>query len=88
MPQNAEILEAVARGYCHPENASKTLDPELCQAIHDEIVDLLFHKRTSPEYYEFCRALLSLRLDAPYTIAEDVKIKFDAMINKMIGDGQ
>ncbi len=35
-----EVAEAVARGWCTPENSSKTLDPVLANAIVDQISDL------------------------------------------------
>jgi hypothetical protein len=36
-----EITGAVARGYCHPKNQHKVLDPDLCFAIIEEIRKLL-----------------------------------------------
>ena len=33
-----EARQIAARGYCHPANAHKVLDPDLCDAIAEEIV--------------------------------------------------
>ncbi len=33
----ADLLGAIARGWCHPRNAGKTLDPELAEAIAREV---------------------------------------------------
>jgi hypothetical protein len=41
MIENAELLGAIARGYCHPVNSSKILDPDLCSAIAEEMQNLL-----------------------------------------------
>ena len=35
--RHEELLGAIARGYCHPENSSKVLDPDLCKSICSEI---------------------------------------------------
>lgn len=35
-----DIMGAVARGWCHDENAHKTMDEELALAITDEILKL------------------------------------------------
>ena len=39
-----KIVEAVARGWCHPENERKVMDPVLAFAIVDEIVEALDRK--------------------------------------------
>ena len=33
-----EVMQAVARGWCHPENENKTMDVNLVLAITDEIL--------------------------------------------------
>ena len=38
--QREEIVGAVARGWCHPSNAYKTMDAELAYAIVDEVMKL------------------------------------------------
>ncbi len=35
------ILGAVARGWCSPANENKIMDPELAEAITDEIMKIL-----------------------------------------------
>ena len=35
-----EIMEAVARGWCHPKNENKIVDVDLAEAIRDEINEL------------------------------------------------
>jgi hypothetical protein len=35
------IREAVARGWCHPDNEKKEMDARLAEAIVDEIILLL-----------------------------------------------
>jgi hypothetical protein len=32
------VMQAVARGWCHPSNAGKEMDVDLTQAITDEIM--------------------------------------------------
>lgn len=34
----AEILGAVARGWCSPKNSGKVVDPDLAEAITDEVI--------------------------------------------------
>lgn len=36
-----DVSQALARGYCHPENASKTLDPELIECMMLEVMQLI-----------------------------------------------
>lgn len=36
-----EIMQAVARGWCHPKNEKKTMDVDLAMAISDEVVQAL-----------------------------------------------
>jgi hypothetical protein len=38
MTLEQQIREAAARGYCHDENANKVLDPDLINAIVEEVV--------------------------------------------------
>lgn len=37
------LLGAVARGWCHPENANKEMDAALAAAIANEVMELLLH---------------------------------------------
>jgi hypothetical protein len=39
-----ELMGAVARGWCHPENAEKVMDCDLAEAIVDEVLPLLHRK--------------------------------------------
>ena len=40
-----EVLQAVARGWCHPETEKKTMDVDLAEAITDEVI-LVLDKRS------------------------------------------
>lgn len=40
MNEREEIMQAVARGWCHPENEKKTMDVDLALAITEEILAL------------------------------------------------
>ena len=33
-----ELMGAVARGWCHEKNSSKTMDPDLAMALTDEVL--------------------------------------------------
>ena len=35
-----EVMQAVARGWCHPKNEKKTMDVDLALAITDEILSI------------------------------------------------
>ena len=35
------VLEAVARGWCHPANAKKEMDSDLAKAISEEVLKML-----------------------------------------------
>lgn len=35
-----KITEAVARGWCHPETEDRVMDPELANAIIEEVMQL------------------------------------------------
>lgn len=37
----SQVMGAIARGYCSDKNAHKTLDPDLCFAIGEEVLELL-----------------------------------------------
>jgi len=37
MTTKSQITEAVARGWCHPDNEFKIMDEELAMAIVDEV---------------------------------------------------
>ena len=41
MKRLEQLNGAIARGWCHSENSSKVMDPDLASAIYDEIVSLL-----------------------------------------------
>jgi len=34
-----QVLQALARGYCSPENSGKTVDPDLIKAMAKEIIE-------------------------------------------------
>ena len=38
MTMEQQVREAVARGWCHPKNASKEMDCDLAEAIAEEVV--------------------------------------------------
>ena len=40
MDMETQVLQALARGYCSPENSGKTVDPDLIKAMAKEIVPL------------------------------------------------
>lgn len=40
-----ELTGAVARGWCHPDNAEKVMDVKLAEAIIDEVLPLLIQAR-------------------------------------------
>lgn len=40
-PDREDVLGAVARGWCHPENARKSMDVDLAVSITDEVMLLL-----------------------------------------------
>jgi len=39
MDMETRVLQALARGYCSPENSGKTVDPELIKAMAKEIIE-------------------------------------------------
>lgn len=39
MDMETQVRQALARGYCHPENARKELDSELIDAMAKEVVE-------------------------------------------------
>ena len=41
MELRTKILEAVARGWCHPNNRAKEMDSDLAMAITDEVMQAL-----------------------------------------------
>jgi hypothetical protein len=45
MINKKDLLGALARGYCHPKNSHKVLDPNLLSAIAKEVQDILKKKR-------------------------------------------
>ncbi len=42
--EKEDILGALARGYCWPLNSHKVLDPDLAEAMCEEIINLLKRK--------------------------------------------
>jgi hypothetical protein len=46
-----EILEAVARGWCYPENGHKVMDSDLAEAIAKEVLKVLRKKYTHSQKY-------------------------------------
>ena len=36
-----QVMQAVARGWCHDENAKKTMDSDLALAITEEVLAIL-----------------------------------------------
>jgi ABC-type Zn uptake system ZnuABC Zn-binding protein ZnuA len=45
MIKKKELFGALARGYCHPKNSHKVLDPNLLFAMAKEVQDILKKKR-------------------------------------------
>jgi hypothetical protein len=41
MTMEDQVRQALARGYCHPDNASKELDSKLIEAMTEEVVKTL-----------------------------------------------
>ena len=39
MDMETQVLQALARGYCHSENSGKTVDPDLISAMAKEIIE-------------------------------------------------
>ncbi len=39
MNMETQIMEALARGYCHPENSGKVLDATLIMAMTKELLE-------------------------------------------------
>ncbi len=39
MDMETQVLQALARGYCHPENSGKVVDPDLIKAMAKEIIE-------------------------------------------------
>lgn len=44
MTKENSIRQALARGYCHPDNANKELDAKLIEAMTSEVVKALAPK--------------------------------------------
>jgi hypothetical protein len=51
-PSKAEIMQAVARGWCAPENAHKVMDPVLVEAIAREVLAITGHLSCATCGYE------------------------------------
>src|ERR1039458_7225362 len=60
------LLGAIARGWCHPENAHKVMDEELAEAIADEVLPLLVvaRERTDQEHLRTVHGRLAEERDA------------------------
>lgn len=41
MNMETQVRQALARGYCHPDNANKELDAKLIEAMAEEVVKSL-----------------------------------------------
>jgi hypothetical protein len=52
MINKKDILKAVARGYTYPETSKKVMDPELVDAIADEIMTLLISPKKDEDIHE------------------------------------
>lgn len=46
MDMETQVLQALARGYCHPENSGKVVDPDLIKAMAKEIIESFSPART------------------------------------------
>lgn len=55
----ADILGAVARGWCHPKNGKKEMDSDLAKAIADEI-EMLQEQIDEPVEYDLQKRLATL----------------------------
>ena len=65
MEMETQIREALARGYCSPENKHKTLDPVLLEAMTRELLESFTPAKTDLTS-EFNRSLSRLeRLVSP-----------------------
>ena len=89
MKRSPEILGAIARGYCSKKNSSKVLDPDLCNAMCDE-VEKEIRKGVAvkdvtkmKECKDMLRALNSLYIVVDSCIAEDIGNKFTKFISKI-----
>ncbi|MDP2363758.1 MAG: hypothetical protein Q8M94_08315 [Ignavibacteria bacterium] len=47
MDMKTQIRQALARGYCSPENEQKVLDPVLIEAMTRELLELFTPTRTA-----------------------------------------
>jgi hypothetical protein len=50
MDMETQVRQALARGYCHPANASKEVDADLIEAMAQEVVQTFTPVATSPAY--------------------------------------
>ena len=41
MTLEKQVRQAIARGYCHPDNSTKEIDPVLIEAMVQEVVKTL-----------------------------------------------
>lgn len=48
-PTATQILQAVARGWCHPQTSHKEMDPDLAIAIAAEVNELFSPPSTGQE---------------------------------------
>ena len=47
MDMETQVLQALARGYGHPENSGKVVDPDLIKAMAKEIIESFSPSRES-----------------------------------------
>lgn len=67
MTLEEQVTQAAARGYCHPENASKEVDAALLKAIVEEIVKAISPDPASskPKRPPVCAECGTNRADPP-----------------------
>ncbi len=52
-----EIKEAVAKGYCHPNNTMKVLDVDLCESITHEVEKVVRNELSAwQRFSSYCRS--------------------------------
>lgn len=89
MERSPELLGAIARGYCTKENELKVLDPDLCNAMCDEVEKEIRRGvavkdvKKMEEYKDMFKALncLYIAVDAP--VVDDITRRFHTLISKI-----
>ena len=71
--QRGDLLGALARGYCTPENANKEVDVVLCEAMADEVIAV-----SAAESDALGRAVELLQSAAPLLERVAVQARADA----------